>query len=143
MGRVLQLRSYPPCLQRHPLARGGAGPAIPLPSAQAARGGNRKVRLRGSLWGDGCAGSLSEAPEEPRACSLVKPVREPDAGDPQVRFDERRWETEPGSRLRHRRIRRKPPETATPSTYSHRARRRLYLAGHLQVAALSIELHGR
>jgi len=32
----------------------------------------------------------------------VKPVREPDAGNPHVRFDERRWETEPRSRLRHR-----------------------------------------
>jgi hypothetical protein len=39
---------------------------------------------------------------ESRACSLVKPVREPDAGDPHVRFDERRWETEPWPRLRHR-----------------------------------------
>jgi hypothetical protein len=39
----------------------------------------------------------------PRACPAVKPVREPDAGDPQVRFDERRWETEPRPRLRHRR----------------------------------------
>ena len=33
---------------------------------------------------------------------LVKPVREPDAGNPQVRFDERRRETEPRPRLRHR-----------------------------------------
>ena len=32
----------------------------------------------------------------------MKPVREPDAGDPQVRFDERRRETEPRPRLRHR-----------------------------------------
>jgi hypothetical protein len=34
----------------------------------------------------------------------VKPVREPDAGNLQVRFDERQWETEPQSRLRHRRL---------------------------------------
>ena len=34
------------------------------------------------------------------ACPLVKPVREPVAGDPQVRFDERQWETEPRPRLR-------------------------------------------
>ena len=58
---------------------------------------------RGSLRGDGCVGPLPEAPAaEPRACPFVKPLREPDAGDPQVRFDERRRETEPGSRLRHR-----------------------------------------
>jgi hypothetical protein len=37
-----------------------------------------------------------------RACPLVKSVREPDAGDPQVRFDKRRWETELRPRLRHR-----------------------------------------
>jgi hypothetical protein len=37
-----------------------------------------------------------------RACAAVKPVREPDAGDLQVRFDERRWETELRPRLRHR-----------------------------------------
>lgn len=32
----------------------------------------------------------------------VKPVREPDAGNPQVRFEERRRETERWPRLRHR-----------------------------------------
>jgi hypothetical protein len=32
----------------------------------------------------------------------MKPVREPDVGDPQVRFDERRRETELRPRLRHR-----------------------------------------
>ncbi|MGH9351633.1 MAG: hypothetical protein ACRD2G_05670 [Terriglobia bacterium] len=29
---------------------------------------------------------------------IVKPVGEPDAGNPHVRFDERGWETEPHSR---------------------------------------------
>jgi len=38
----------------------------------------------------------------PRACPLVKPVREPDARDPQVRFNERRWEAELRPSLRHR-----------------------------------------
>src|SRR5215218_754629 len=55
-----------------------------------------------------------------RACPLVKPVREPDAGDPQVRFDERRWETELRPSLRHRhqgesrRQQLLPRPTATP-----------------------------
>ena len=52
-------------------------------------------------------------------------VREPDAGKPHVRFDERRLETEPRRGVRHRQ-RRKPPGTATPSAYRHRASRRLY-----------------
>ena len=42
-----------------------------------------------------------------------------------VRFDERRLETEPWRGVRHRH-RRKPPGTATPSAYRHRASRRLY-----------------
>ena len=52
-------------------------------------------------------------------------VREPDAGNLHVRFDERRLETEPWRGVRHRH-RRKPPGTATPSAYRHRASRRLY-----------------
>lgn len=50
-----------------------------------------------------------------RACSLVKPVREPDAGDPQVRFDERRWENGATAETEAPAPRRKPPATATPS----------------------------
>ena len=52
-------------------------------------------------------------------------VREPDAGNPHVRFDERRLETESWRGVRHRH-RRKPPATATPCAYRHRASRRLY-----------------
>src|SRR5687768_16773255 len=66
------------CSSRHRATRQIAGPSKPWPQASP------------------------EAPEEPCACPLVKPVREPDAGDPHVRFDERRRETEPGLRLRHR-----------------------------------------
>jgi RNA-directed DNA polymerase len=52
------------------------------------------------------------------ACPLVKLVGEPDAGDPHVRFDERRRETEPRPRLRHRHQRKRrqqllPRPTAT------------------------------
>ena len=52
-------------------------------------------------------------------------VREPDAGNPRVRFDERRLETESRRGVRHRHWR-KPPGTATPYAYRHRASRRLY-----------------
>ena len=81
-------------------------------------GRNRPLRFWGGVRKGGCDRSPPDAPEEePRACLFVKPVREPEAGDPHVRFDERRRETEPGSRLRHRHFRQKPPATATPSTY--------------------------
>ena len=53
-------------------------------------------------------------------------VREPDAGDLHVRFDERRLETESRRGVRHRH-RRKSPGTVTPCAYHHRASRRLYL----------------
>ena len=46
-------------------------------------------------------------------------VREPDAGNPPVRFDERRLETEPWRGVRHRH-QRKLPGTATPYAYRHR-----------------------
>ena len=52
-------------------------------------------------------------------------VREPDAGNLHVRFDERRLETKPRRGVGHRN-RRKPPATATPFAYRHRASRRLY-----------------
>ena len=51
-----------------------------------------------------------------------------DAGKLHVRFDERRLETESWRGVRHRH-RRKPPATATPCAYRHRASRRLYSTG--------------
>lgn len=49
-----------------------------------------------------------------------KSLGEPDAGDPQVRFDEGALETEPWPK-RGTGMLRKQPETATPRSYSHRA----------------------
>ena len=50
-------------------------------------------------------------------------VREPDAGNPPVRFDEREVETEQGETLRHRQ-----PKGPAPATVhlNHRATSRLY-----------------
>ena len=51
-------------------------------------------------------------------------VREPDAGNPPVRFDEREVETEHGRRLlRHKRGN---PETEVIRSLTHRATSRLY-----------------
>src|SRR5205085_10556660 len=85
------------------LACEGTGPTVSLSAAQTARQWNQPLRVRRSPRKDGSGRPPPEAPAtKARACPLVKPVREPDAGDPQVRFDERRWETELRPRLRHR-----------------------------------------
>ena len=52
-------------------------------------------------------------------------VREPGAGNRHAGFDERGEETWLRWRLRHRQVR-KPPATATPSTYGRRASSRLH-----------------
>ena len=49
----------------------------------------------------------------PALCPTMKPVGKPDAGNPHVRFDERRLETELWRELRHRHGR-KPPANSTP-----------------------------
>ena len=49
-----------------------------------------------------------------------KTLGEPDAGNPQVRFDEGALETEPWPK-RGTGMLRKQPGTATPRSYSHRA----------------------
>ena len=59
----------------------------------------------------------AKAPEEPPDPTGGAPALDP--------TDERRLETEPRRGVRHRH-RRKPPGTATPSAYRHRASRRLY-----------------
>ena len=58
-------------------------------------------------------------------CLTVKPVGEPDAGNPHVRFDERRRETASWCGLRHRRSA-KAAGPATPRACHDRARLRLY-----------------
>ena len=59
----------------------------------------------------------AKAPEEPPDPTGGAPALDP--------TDERRLETESWRGVRHRQ-RRKPPVTATPSAYRHRASRRLY-----------------
>ena len=72
-------------------------------------------------------------------------VREPDAGNPPVRFDEREVETEHGMRLlRHRRGN---PDTELCRSLPHRATSRLYpefpeLSGVPGIEQLSHRLEG-
>ncbi len=60
----------------------------------------------------------------PAVCLAMKPVGEPYAVVPHVRFDEKGWETEPGyagMRSRTERFSNNPPDT-----YRHRAQSLLY-----------------
>src|SRR5262249_23554753 len=95
--RVLPLRSHGGSSSGGGAARLDASPTVSLPPAQAAGQRDESLRLCRGLREGGSDRHPPEAPAtKSRACPLVKPVREPDAGDPHVRFDERRWETEHG-----------------------------------------------
>jgi len=62
-------------------------------------------------------------------------VREPDAGNPPVRFDEREVETEHGMRLlRHRRGN---PDTELCRSLNHRATSRLYTTNRVSLVLIS------
>src|SRR5215472_11477518 len=67
---------------------------LPRATAQDEGAWNTPVLLQRRLWGT--RGVTPRTPTlVPRAaCLTVKPVGEPDAGNPHVRFDERGWETE-------------------------------------------------
>ena len=54
-------------------------------------------------------------------CRTKKTLGEPDAGNPQVRFDEGALETEPWPKRGTGMLRKQPETTATPRSYSHRA----------------------
>jgi hypothetical protein len=73
----------------------------------------------------GVTPNASAAGRRSVVCLGVKPVGEPDAGNPHVRFDERRRETASWCGLRHRRSA-KAAGPATPRTCPDRARLRLY-----------------
>jgi hypothetical protein len=79
-----------------------SGAAVSPAAAQTAKG-NQPLRIPGGVWQGRYPRPPSGAPEKNPRMPFVKPVREPDAGNPHVRFDERRRETERWPRLRHRR----------------------------------------
>ena len=58
-------------------------------------------------------------------CETHDPTGEPDAGEPPVRFGERRLETEPWRGVRHRHCE-SCREQLPPSAYRYRVSRRLY-----------------
>jgi len=59
----------------------------------------------------------------PVVCLAVKPVGEPDSGNRDLRFDERRWET-----------------GRWPLAPSYRAHLRLYLSGSTGMSALTVAI---
>src|ERR1700730_7643877 len=56
--------------------------------------GDASLLLRRGLWGSRPAAPRTPTLVPRAVCLTVKPVGEPDAGNPHVRFDERGWETE-------------------------------------------------
>jgi len=73
---------------------------------------------------DGDVFGVTTVMKQSVVCWSVKPVGEPDAGNPHVRFDEREVETEHGRRiLRHTRGN---PDPEVSRSLTHRATSRLY-----------------
>ena len=70
-----------------------------------------------------------------------KTLGEPDAGNPQVRFDEGALETEPWPK-RGTGMLRKQPETATPRSYSHRASALLRRLGGEAAGSVAVGVAG-
>ena len=96
MGQLLQLRMDGSRRRCDLVACRQPRPAIPLPTTQAPTARSRPVFCLGGL-------RLSRSPryqavprsrKSTRACLVVKPVREPCAGEPHARFDEWGRETE-------------------------------------------------
>src|ERR1700726_1713787 len=56
--------------------------------------GDASLLLRRGLWGSRRAAPRTPTLVARAVCLTMKPVGEPDAGNPHVRFDERGWETE-------------------------------------------------
>src|SRR5258708_8516572 len=55
---------------------------------------HKLVLLQRCLWGTGAAAPRTPTLVARAVCLTMKPVGEPYAGNPHVRFDERGWETE-------------------------------------------------
>src|ERR1700730_7813301 len=55
---------------------------------------HKPVLLQRCLWGTGAAAPRTPTLVARAVCLTMKPVGEPYAGNPHVRFDERGWETE-------------------------------------------------
>src|SRR3984893_13689433 len=55
---------------------------------------HKPVLLQRCLWGTGGAAPRTPTLVARAVCLTMKPVGEPYAGNPHVRFDERGWETE-------------------------------------------------
>src|SRR5215470_3704471 len=66
---------------------------LPRQTAQSGRARNQAILLRRCVWGTRIAAPRTPAAHCCAVCLAKKPVGEPDAVAPHVRFDERGWET--------------------------------------------------
>src|SRR5260370_680614 len=75
------------------LLANGAGGRLPQRTEKGGGGAHPPVLLRRCLWGTRSAAPRTPATRCRVVCLAVKPVGEPDSGNRDLRFDERRWET--------------------------------------------------
>ncbi len=96
LGRLLLHRPGQRYLPDDQCTRPVPVPQVVASQAQEAQAGS--VLVLESMAGKGLWPAPTEmGPAPPAACERVNLLREPDAGDPQVRFDERDVETEHGA----------------------------------------------
>src|SRR3972149_3424818 len=125
MDRLLLIRFGGERAARGDAASVSRGPALSPSAAQDRRPWLPAVSHAGCLREAGRAVARLLFPVRVCACLFVKPVREPDAGNLHVRFDERGGETERGT---SRRVRERKTSRAfgTAGPARHRAPPRLY-----------------
>jgi hypothetical protein len=95
MVQLLQLRVVNACLQGSKLARSPAYPTLPEAPTQGSVARNQAVLRQGDLRHARGRTSSPAASCRCAVCPHVKPVRERNARNPPVAFDERGGETEP------------------------------------------------
>ncbi len=88
---------------------------LPRPTAQSGRAWHPPLLLRRGLWRMRIAASQMPALNCAAVCPTMKPVGEPDAVVPHVRFDERGGKTEPWRGLRNRQIAKAVGNSYSPS----------------------------
>jgi hypothetical protein len=122
---LLQLRLSGDGLSRRRQLRLRQRASLSLSTAQRPDARDAAVFGRAGLWPARSGPNASAAGRHSVVCLGVKPAGEPDAGNPHVRFDERRRETASWLGLRYRRSA-KAAGPATPCACHDRARLRLY-----------------
>ncbi len=109
--------------------------------------------MRSGRFGESCAArrrlmtawvlSRDTCVERPSVvCLAVKPVGEPDAGNPHVRFDERGGKTELRRGLRHQQLAKAAGNSYSPSPKRYRVSPRLYRSSRFPARRFTTAVRG-